>query len=92
MRLSINSKIKSTEIKRYNEFIDFIKNKIEEQKVAVQNAQNFAEQKRLELVDSMKERKMLEVIKDNDKVEYDKEQLLKEQKIVDEIVSYQYNN
>ncbi len=40
----------------------------------------------------MKERKMLDVIKENDRIEYMKEQMKKEQKVVDEIVSYQYND
>lgn len=92
MRGSINSGIRSGELKRYNEYIDYIKKRIAEQKEAVKKAEIFAENKRIELVESMKERKMLEVLKDNDKIEYNKEQLLKEQKIVDEIVSYQYNN
>lgn len=92
MRNSINSGVKSAELKRYNEYISYIKNKIEEQETAVKNAEEFAENKRLELVEAMKERKMLDVLKDNDRAEYNREQLLKEQKIVDEIVSYQYND
>ncbi len=92
MRASINSGVRSGELKRYNEYVDYIKQRISEQEEVVKKAENFAENKRLELVESMKEKKMLEVLKDNDKIEYNKEQLLKEQKIVDEIVSYQYNN
>ncbi len=92
IRNSINSGIRSDELRRYNTFLDCIKRKIEEQENAVRKAENFAENKRVELVEAMKERKMLDVIKENDKIEYNKEQLLKEQKIVDEIVSYQYNN
>ena len=72
--------------------MSYIKNKIEEQETVVKSAEDFAESKRVELVEAMKERKMLDVLKENDKAEYNKEQLLKEQKIVDEIVSYQYNN
>lgn len=92
MRKSINSGIRANELKRYNNFVDYIKLRIEEQENVVRKAEIYAEQKRIELVDAMKERKMLEVLKENDRVEYNKEQLLKEQKIVDEIVSYQYNN
>ena len=92
MRNSINSGIRANELKSYNNFVDYIKLRIEEQKNVVRKAEIYAEQKRIELVDAMKERKMLEVLKENDRVEYNKEQLLKEQKIVDEIVSYQYNN
>ncbi len=92
IRNSIHSGIRPEELRRYNSFLDYIKRKIEDQKNVVKKAEEFAENKRLELVEAMKERKMLDVIKENDKIEYNKEQLLKEQKIVDEIVSYQYNN
>lgn len=92
MRESINLGIHTFELKRYNDYIDYIKKRIVEQEDAVDKAKNFAETKRIELVEAVKERKMLEVIKENDRIEYNKEQLLKEQKIVDEIVSYQYNN
>ncbi len=92
MRESINLGIHTFELKRYNDYIDYIKRRIVEQEDAVDKAKEFAETKRVELVEAVKERKMLEVIKENDRIEYNKEQLLKEQKIVDEIVSYQYNN
>lgn len=92
MRESINLGIHTFELKRYNDYIDYIKKRIVEQEDAVDKAKDFAETKRIELVEAVKERKMLEVIKENDRIEYNKEQLLKEQKIVDEIVSYQYNN
>ncbi len=92
MRNSINSGIRANELRRYNNFVDYIKDRIEEQKDVVRKAEVFAEQKRVDLVNAMKERKMLEVLKENDRIEYNKEQLLKEQKVVDEIVSYQYNN
>ena len=83
MRNSINSGIRANELKSYNNFVDYIKLRIEEQENVVRKAEIYAEQKRIELVDAMKERKMLEVLKENDRVEYNKEQLLKEQKIVD---------
>ena len=39
----------------------------------------------------MKERKVLEAIKEKEKENYFKEELKNEQKIIDEIVSYKYN-
>lgn len=93
MKLSINSLgIKPDNLRRYNEYIDYIKKRISEQEKNVENAESFAESKRKELVEAMKERKMLDVLKENDNIEYNKEQVIKEQKIVDEIVSYKYNN
>lgn len=84
--------IRPQEIQNYNRYIDFIKKKIRDQDILIDIAEKDAEKKRQELVNAMKERKMLDTLKDKDKVEYLKEQNRKEQKIVDEIVSYQYND
>ena len=49
------------------------------------------EQKRLVLLNAMKERKVLEALKEKEMENYFREELKKEQKIIDEIVSYKYN-
>lgn len=91
-RISINNGVRPNELQRYNEYIEFIKKRIRDQNNLIEIAQKTAEKKRSELVEAMKERKMLDTLKDKDKVEYLKEQQRAEQKIVDEIVSYQYND
>lgn len=84
--------VRPQEIQNYNRYIDFMKKKIRDQNILIEIAEKNAEEKRQELVNAMKERKMLDTLKEKDKVEYLKEQNKKEQKIVDEIVSYQYND
>lgn len=89
---SIKTNIEPEELKRYNIYIDLMKKKIKQQDVLIEIAEKNAEKKRNELVNAMKERKMLDTLKEKDRVEYNIEQLRVEQKIIDEIVSYQYND
>ncbi|MBR1445138.1 MAG: flagellar export protein FliJ [Firmicutes bacterium] len=91
-RESIESGIKPLELQNYNNYIEYMKKKIAEQDIVIDIAKQNVEKCRTELVEAMKNRKMLETLKDKDREEYNKEQLLAEQKIVDEIVSYQYND
>ena len=88
---SILGGVKPNELNNYNKYIDFVKKKIEKQNDVIKKAENEAESKRRELVEAMKNRKMLETLKEKDKEEYMKESLKKEQKVTDEIVSYQYS-
>ncbi len=91
-RNSIEASINPQEFQSYNRYLELMKKRIRDQIILIDMAEKTVEKKRLELVESMKERKMLDVLKENDKVEYMKEEQKAEQKIVDEIVSYQYNN
>lgn len=83
--------INPIEVQSYNDYIDWLKHKIIEQEKVVILAEKFAESKRLELVEAMKERKMLEKLKEKDAEVFRIEEKLTEQKLVDEIVSYRYN-
>lgn len=89
---SILKGVNPSTLDNYNKYIDLIKKKIESQNVAIKKAEDAAEEKRVQLVEAMKERKMLETLKEKDKEAYLKEVLQKEQKVTDEIVSYQYND
>lgn len=89
---SILKGVNPSTLDNYNKYIDFIKKKIENQNLEIKKAEDDAEEKRSQLVEAMKERKMLETLKEKDKEEYFKEVLKKEQKVTDEIVSYQYND
>ena len=57
----------------------------------INKAKEIVEEKRLALLEAMKERKVLETLKEKEKENYFKEELKNEQKIIDEIVSYKYN-
>lgn len=89
---SLNMRINPEKLQRYNLYIDHIKNKIIEQEKVIFSLKAAAEKKRSELVEAMKERKMLDTLKEKAKVEYNIELIKKEQKVTDEIVSYQYND
>ncbi len=90
-RESINKGVKPNYIDNINKYISFIDKKIEEQMENINKAKEIVEEKRLALLEAMKERKVLETLKEKEKENYFKEELKNEQKIIDEIVSYKYN-
>ncbi|NLK98702.1 MAG: flagellar export protein FliJ, partial [Epulopiscium sp.] len=65
-----------------------LKRKTVEQDQVVRKAASFAEKKREELLDAVKQRKMLESLKEKRWTEYKEEENREEQKIIDEIVSF----
>jgi len=90
LREALTRPIDPIEVRRYNNVIDRIKQQIIMQLEKIAAAEAFAEQKRLELVQAMKERKALDIVKDNQREEFLLEQNLAEQKQVDELVSFKY--
>ncbi len=72
-------------------YINILKQKIILQDVEIQKAQAVAEQKRMALIQSMNERKMLEKVKEREHETFNKEQQRNEQRLTDEIVSYRYS-
>lgn len=75
-------------LRTYNTYISFIKQKITKQTEMVKSAQKIADKHREELVQMVKERKMLEKLKEKQYEQFLKEADKNEQKIVDEIISY----
>lgn len=92
LRGSVAKKISPFEIRRYNNNIERLKQQITMQEERVAAAEEFAEHKRQELVQAMKERKTLETVKENAREEFLKEVDLAERKQVDELVSFKYSN
>ena len=91
LKNALSERINSNDIRNRNNYINDLKIRIEQQKEKVTRAKRASDKKRDELVEAMKERKMLETLKEHDKEAYMKEQLYKEQKVTDEIVSYKYS-
>jgi flagellar FliJ protein len=89
-RKSLQDMIKPPDLRRYNNTIEHIKKKIVEQEKRIEAAQIYAEQKRLELVEAMKERKAMDKVKENAFEAYTRDEMLAEQKQIDELVSYKY--
>lgn len=90
-RQSINEGVRPDYIKNINQFISLIDKKIENQMLNINKAEEIVEEKRVALLNAMKERKVLEALKEKEKENYFREELKNEQKIIDEIVSYKYN-
>lgn len=86
----IEARIDPEEIARYNEYINVLKDRIAVQIKVVKAAADYAENKRLELVEAMRERKTLERLRENQHEEYIEEEKRDEQKQVDQTVSYKY--
>lgn len=87
----INKKINPLDFQMYNYYIELKKKKIIEQTKIVEKTEKYAEEKRLELVTAVKEQKTLNKLKEKAQEEHFKEELLKESKMSDEIVSYKFN-
>jgi flagellar FliJ protein len=83
--------LKPHELERYTSYLRRMDEAIARQHEKVLRAEAKAEEKRLALVEAMKERKALEVLRDKRYSEYQREAQLAEQKVIDEIVSYKYS-
>ncbi|MCL1843933.1 MAG: flagellar export protein FliJ [Defluviitaleaceae bacterium] len=90
LRSAVSKSISPMEVRRFNNHIERLKHNIKVQTERVAAAEEFAEQKRQELVQAMKERKALETVKENAREEFLKEVDIAERKKVDELVSFKY--
>ena len=88
----ISEGVSPKEIERHNTFISHLKILILTQKETIEISKKIAEEKREELVESMKELKMYETLKEKDLETFKEEQKIIEGKIVDEVVSYKFQN
>ena len=92
IRRNIENGISPQYIQSHNNYIRVLKNKISMQEKVILAAESNVEKKRLQLVDAMQERKKLEKLREQALIVYQEEEKIAEQKMVDEIVSYKYNN
>jgi len=90
-----NEKAKKTtvhELIEFNEYLSLLNSRIKSQKENVNNAAKYVDKVREELVKAMKDRKILEKLKDRQYEEFLLERKRLEQKTNDEIVSFNYND
>jgi len=92
LRTALTRLISPLEIKRYNHTIDRLTQQINLQEMKIVEAEALAEDKRQALVQAMKDRKALEIVRDNTREEFNLEVSLAEQKQVDELVSFKYTD
>ncbi|PKM80843.1 MAG: flagellar export protein FliJ [Firmicutes bacterium HGW-Firmicutes-14] len=79
-----------SEIVRYEDFIPVLAGRIETQKAAVEESRQEMERIRHDLVETMKDRKVLEKLRTGHYQEYVKESLREEQKQIDEMATTGY--
>ncbi|MCL2617590.1 MAG: flagellar export protein FliJ [Defluviitaleaceae bacterium] len=91
-RESLESSVKPSEVRSFNNYIELLKKNISAANERVNTAREAAETRRAELVEAMKQRKMLEKLHDNARIDFNKEQTRAEQRATDEVVSYKFNN
>ncbi len=91
-RSSIEKGINPNELLNCNDYIEIIKQKIVMQQKAIEKAEQYVNETRQELVEASKQKKMYAILKENKLGEFLKEEKITEQKLVDEIVSYKFNN
>jgi len=89
-RESVNNAITPADVQTHNNYLGLLKMLIIKQDEIIKKCEETAEIKRLELVEAMKERKIMEKLKEKDREIFIREEQLKEQKIQDTIVSYRY--
>lgn len=87
-RNQVISKTTINELKNYNDYLFKIKDKLMEQKISVKKAQDDTQFAREKLVDSSKNKKILENLKNRDYKKYLYNIKREEDKIIDQIVSY----
>jgi flagellar FliJ protein len=80
--------IRPEKIKEIKYYLDFLQNEKRSQEANVKREQQNVDKIREKLVEILKERKILENLRDKNFEEYRKQETLKEQQQVDELVSY----
>jgi flagellar FliJ protein len=77
-------------LKQYNLYISLLKEKMDHQKNNIKIAQQSVDNYREQLIIAVQERKMMEKLRENKYEEYLKEQQKEEQKLLDEIASFNH--
>jgi len=89
-RSQIQTRIQPYQFRIHNDYIEWLKKRIIEQEKIIEIARQQAEEKRLELVEAMKNKRMLEKLREKELAEFFREENIAQQKVLDEIVSYRY--
>jgi flagellar FliJ protein len=82
----------ASEIKLYIDFVEQLLKEMKAQRQKILEAERLFNLKRQELVAAMKERKILDRLKEKGLQAYEQEQLKKERNLMDEVAGRQFNN
>jgi len=87
----LKNKAKVSTIRQINNYICLLGQKIEVQKENVNKASDIVDKKREELLEAVKERKIMDKLKEKEYCLFLKQELKEEQKIIDEIISFKHS-
>ncbi|MDR1532557.1 MAG: flagellar export protein FliJ [Clostridiales bacterium] len=90
-REDIAKKVQPQVIRGYNNYIELLKRRIAERDKSIEKAKIAAEKRRLELVEAMKQRKIIEKLRERKREEFLQQENINEQKVLDEVISYRFN-
>jgi len=90
LRKMRNETVHAEDIARYLSFIEQLRQDEKKQKIVIDNVKNQLEEKRKELLEAVKKRKVMEKLKEKHRAEYEEESLALEQKNSDEISVLKY--
>lgn len=90
LREQMSATLHISEIRRRKDAVEILKIYVEQQVLVVRQCEKEVEVARKRLNEAMKERKTFEKLRERAYEEYKKEENLKEQKEVDELVSYRF--
>ena len=89
-RVKVEKYVDMRNLNQFNLFLERQKDLIKKQHAAIARAEAYVRQKRMELVEAMKDRKILDKLRENEFEEYLDEEKKNEQKVLDDLVSYKY--
>jgi len=92
LRLQISQEMDVLTIRRMEDDIEIIKTYVMQQKLVVAQREKELHEIRIRLAQAMKERKTFEKLRERAYLEFIEEENRKEQKEVDEMISYRYGN
>ena len=90
-KIKSNEKVNIQQLKQFNYYTHYMKKVINLKTEEVKLASREVQQKREELIEAVKERKILENLKEIHLEGYKEEEKRKENSIIDEIVTYKYS-
>lgn len=86
----LGSRVEVSKLRELNGYISLLGDKIEMQKENVNEASNIVDSTREKLLEAVKDRKIIDKLREKMFTEYSKQQLREEQKIIDEVVSFKH--
>ena len=86
---NVKNRIDSRKSDSYNKYIKLLDKRIDEQRVIVKKCEDIEKECRFQLIEATKEKKKLEKLREKQFQQYLIEEKREEQKLTDELVSYQ---